>query len=205
MTEEVRAILVDDHQLVLEGLSRVLGRHGMRVVGTFVDGPSALDFLADHPADLAVVDLRMGEESGVRVVSGIRQLCPGTRIAVLTSYDDRAAAASAVKAGATGFLLKSTLSAELSRQLANVASGTLVLDARVASAVFGPQDLLTGTELAVLGMVAEGLTNREAGQRMHLSHYTIKDHLTKAMRKLGTSTRAETVAKAVQQGLLERK
>lgn len=204
MNGTIRAILVDDHQLVLQGLSRVLGHHGMDVTGTFLDGPSAVSFLADHPVDFAVVDLRMDGNSGVRVVSDIRQRSPGTRVAVLTSYDDRAAAAAAVQAGATGFLLKTTLSTELGRQLLDVASGALVIDASVAAAVFEPHDLLTRTELAVLGMVAEGLTNREIGQRMHLSHYTIKDHLTKVMRKLGTSTRAETVATAVQTGLLER-
>jgi len=198
------AVLVDDHQLVLEGLSRVLGRHGMKVVGAFLDSSSALGFLEANPVDFAVVDLRLGGESGVQVVRQIRALRPRTRIAVLTSYDDQAAAAAAVRAGATGFLLKTTLSGDLGRQLREVADGNLVIDARVAAAVFEPQQLLNQTELTVLGLVAAGLTNREIGQRMHLSHYTVKDHLTKAMRKLGTSTRAETVAKAVQQGLLER-
>ncbi|KAA9165977.1 response regulator transcription factor [Amycolatopsis acidicola] len=202
MPAELTAVLIDDHQLVLEGLSRALAREGLRVVGSFVAAPEALGYLSEHPVDFAVVDLRLGGDSGIRVVGEIRRLSPKTRVAVLTSYDDRVAAAAAIRSGATGFLLKTTLSSDLGRQLREVAEGNLVVDARVAAAVFEPSDLLGGTEVTVLRLVAEGLTNREIGQRMHLSHYTIKDHLTKAMRKLGTGTRAETVAKAVQQGLL---
>ena len=81
--------------------------------------------------------------------------------------------------------------------------GTLVIDSRVAAAVLRPeQRLLSGHELSILELVAEGLTNREIGARLHLSHYTVKDYLTRIMRKLGTRSRAETVARAVQQGLL---
>jgi DNA-binding NarL/FixJ family response regulator len=200
---ELTAILIDDHQLVLEGLSRALAREGLRVVGSFLSASDALPYLTEHPVDFAVVDLRLGGDSGVRVVGEIHRMWPRMRIAVLTSFDDRSAAAAAVRAGATGFLLKTTLSSDLGRQLREVAEGNLVVDARVAAAVFQPAELLGETELAVLRLVAEGLTNREIGQRLHLSHYTIKDHLTKAMRKLGTGTRAETVAKAVQQGLLQ--
>lgn len=196
------AALIDDHQLVLEGLSRVLGRSGVRVVAAFLDRTSALRFLSVSPVDLVVVDLRLGEESGVPVVRQVRELRPQTRIAVLTSYADPVAARSAVQAGATGFLLKSTPSGELGPQLREVAEGHLVIDGTVATGVFEPGRSLSPTELTVLGLVAAGLTNRAIGDRMHLSHYTIKDHLRRAMRKLDASSRAETVVKAVQQGLL---
>src|SRR5207302_2599192 len=108
-----------------------------------------------------------------------------------TSYDDPAAARAAVRAGATGFLLKSTPSAELGRQLREIADGGLVVDARVAAAVLEPRRLLAPHEITVLRAVAEGLTNRAIGARLNVSHWTVKDHLTAAMRKLGASTRAE--------------
>lgn len=200
----LRAVLIDDHQLVLEGLGRVLQRQGMHIVATFLDGADACRFLRQAPVDFVVVDLRLGETSGIQVVREVRSSLPRSRIAVLTSYDDPVAAGEAVRAGATGFLLKTTLSSELGRQLRDVADGNLVVDARVASAVFEPRRLLSESELQTLALVAAGLTNREIGSKLHLSHHTIKDHLTKAMRKLGTNTRAETVAKAVQRGLLER-
>ncbi|MGQ0845102.1 MAG: response regulator transcription factor [Sporichthyaceae bacterium] len=197
------AVLIDDHQVVLEGLTRTLQREGMNVVATFVDGDSAVTFLRNRPVDLVVVDLRLQNRSGLAVVDAVHRMHPDTRIAVLTSFEDRAAASAAVHAGATGFLLKDTPIDELARRLRGVATGTLVIDARVAGAVLRPeQRLLSGHELSILELVAEGMTNREIGARLHLSHYTVKDYLTRIMRKLGTRSRAETVARAVQQGLL---
>jgi len=201
--EAVTAVLVDDHQVVLEGLTRTLQREGMTVVATFGDGDSAVAFLRTRPVDLLVVDLRLQNRSGLAVVDAVHRMNPDIKIAVLTSFEDRAAASAAVQAGATGFLLKDTPVDELGRRLWGVASGTLVVDARVAGAVLRPeQRLLSGHELSILELVAEGLTNREIGARLHLSHYTVKDYLTRIMRKLGTRSRAETVARAVQQGLL---
>jgi DNA-binding NarL/FixJ family response regulator len=199
----VSAVLIDDHQVVLEGLTRTLQRDGIDVIGTFGDGDSAIAFLRTHPVDLVVVDLRLQNRSGLVVVDAVHRLNPDTRIAVLTSFEDRAAASAAVHAGAGGFLLKDTPVDELARRLRGVATGSLVIDARVAGAVLRPeQRLLAGHELSILELVAEGLTNREIGARLHLSHYTVKDYLTRIMRKLGTRSRAETVARAVQQGLL---
>jgi DNA-binding NarL/FixJ family response regulator len=199
----ISAVLIDDHQVVLEGLTRTLQRDGITVVGTFGDGDSAVAFLRTHPVDLVVVDLRLQNRSGLAVVDAVHRLQPDARIAVLTSFEDRAAASAAVHAGASGFLLKDTPVDELARRLRGVATGTLVIDSRVAGAVLRPeQRLLSGHELSILELVAEGMTNREIGARLHLSHYTVKDYLTRIMRKLGTRSRAETVARAVQQGLL---
>lgn len=200
---DLRAVLIDDHELVLDGLARLLERNRIHSVGMFVDSAHALDFLRGNPVDFVVVDLRLSGESGVSVLREVRALLPECRIAVLTSYNDPAAASDAVAAGANGFLLKSTLSGELGHRLRETAEGHLVVDAHVASAVLDPPRLLSKTELSVLRLVSDGLTNRDIGQRVYLSHYTVKDHLSKAMRKLGVSTRSEAVAKAVQQGLLE--
>jgi DNA-binding NarL/FixJ family response regulator len=199
----VSVVLIDDHEVVLEGLTRTLERDGMTVAGAFADGDSAMAFLREHPVDLVVVDLRLQNRSGLAVVDAVHRMCPDTRIAVLTGFIDRAAASAAVHAGAGGFLLKDTPVDELARRLRGVATGTLIIDARVAGAVLRPeQRLLSVQELSILELVAEGLTNREIGARLHLSHYTVKDYLTRIMRKLGTRSRAETVARAVQQGLL---
>lgn len=199
---ETRAVLVDDHQLVLDGLGNALRRQDMTVVGSFLDRETSVDFLAETTADFLVVDLRLRNNSGITVVGEARRLQPMLKIAVLTSFDDVGAAVESVHAGATGYLLKDRPSEELGAQLRAVAEGHLVLDSRVASAVLKPAQLLGERELVVLDLVAQGLTNKEIGSRLHLSHYTIKDYLSKAMRKLGTSTRAETVITAVQRGLL---
>jgi DNA-binding NarL/FixJ family response regulator len=197
-------VLVDDHEVVLEGLGRALDRGGVRVVGTFLSGESALAYLDRHRVDLVVVDLRLAQQSGLSVVGAIRHLQPNTEVAVLTSYEDPAAASAAMRAGAKGFLLKDTRSTELSQRLCSVAQGNVVVDSRVSAVLSGPSaGSLSDQEVAILHAVAEGLTNREIGARMHLSHYTVKDYLTRTMRKLGTNRRAETVSKAAQQGLLQ--
>ncbi|WP_020497558.1 MULTISPECIES: response regulator [Sciscionella] len=199
-----RAVLVDDHQLVLDGLARLANRFGIKVVAAFLDPAEAIRFLTSRTIDLLVVDLRLGSLSGVDLVRSARLLSPGVHIAMLTSYDDPTSAASALDAGARSFLLKSTPSEELGKQLRAAADGQSVIDVTAV-----PEDLseaeisLTPNERAVLELVAEGLTNREIGERIHLSRYTVKDHLTRVMRKLGTGTRTKTVTRAVQYGLLE--
>lgn len=198
----VRAVVVDDHQLMLEGLTGALTRHGMSVLGSFTDIQSALSFLACHEVDFLVVDLRLGTQSGITLAAEAHREYPAVKIAMLTGFDDGESASAAVRAGATGYLLKDTSSAELCRQLHDVAAGHLVIDSRVAGAVLNPQRLLTDQEMLVLDLVAEGLTNREIGTRLFLSHYTVKDYLSRTMRKLETSTRAETVAVALNRGLL---
>ncbi|MGH8998200.1 MAG: helix-turn-helix domain-containing protein, partial [Acidimicrobiia bacterium] len=107
-------------------------------------------------------------------------------------------------AGAGGFLVKDTPVPELCRQLRAVVGGCLVLDQRVAGEVVrGRRPSLTPQERSVLALVAQGLTNREIGSRLYLSAHTVKEYLAKVMRRLGTHTRAQTVAKALQEGLIE--
>lgn len=197
-------VLVDDHPLVLEGLGRAMARSQMRAVAQVVSSDEALSYLSTHPADLLVVDLRLRGESGVDLVEQAHRRLPSLPIAVLTSYEDRIAAKRAIQAGARGFLLKDALSDELVQRLRNIAEGNLVIDHRVADAVLSPQDItLTEQELKILTLVATGKTNREIGDILHMSPYTVKDHLTRCMRKLDTHTRAETVVKATQEGLLQ--
>ena len=203
------AVLVDDHELVLEGLERTLARDAIDVVGAFLDGQGALDYLSGATAgptrvDLAIVDLRLGDRSGLSLVEQVRSLRPDVRVAMLTSFEDRSAAVSAVRAGATGFFLKDSSCGELSAGLRRVAEGHLVIDSRLAAAVLnGERDRrLTEHELSIVELVAEGMTNRQIGAELHLSAYTVKEYLSRVMRKLGTTTRAETVVRAVREGLL---
>jgi DNA-binding NarL/FixJ family response regulator len=203
--QPIRVAIVDDHPLVLEGLARALARGGMEVIGAFVDGPSVLAFLASYEADLLVVDLRLPPGSGISVIQEARRRYPALKLALLTSSDEPVAAVEAVRAGASGVLVKASTSTEIVRQLTDVARGNLVLNARVAAAVLDPRDLLTPQELTVLDLVADGLTNKEIGARLNLSHHTVKDYLTRAMRKVDANTRAEAVNKAAQRGLLSRR
>lgn len=200
-----RVVLIDDHELVLEGLARLLGRGGLEVLRTFIRPEPALDFVASHDVDLVVVDLRLADQSGKVVVEALHRLRPAVQIAVLTSYADVQATSEVLRAGARGFLLKDTSSDELSYRLRSVAAGNLVVDSRVASALSQPPAItLSDQQRAILELAAAGLTNREIGAKLYISHYTVKDHLVRIMRKLGTSKRVETVIAAAEMGLLDR-
>jgi DNA-binding NarL/FixJ family response regulator len=197
-------VLVDDHELVLDGLRRGLERAGWTVSGAFTDPGEALRHLAGTAADVVVVDLRLGTHSGLTVVEAVRTLGVPTAVAVLTSYADPAAASEALRAGARGFLLKDTGSAELVERLRAVAAGDVVVDGRVAHTLSAEpeEEVLTAQEIAMVGAVARGLTNRQIGAEMYLSHYTVKEYLARIMRKLGTHRRTETVVRAQELGLL---
>jgi DNA-binding NarL/FixJ family response regulator len=196
-------VLIDDHELMLDGLRRALERDGWTVSGAFTDPEQALRHLAVTPVDVVVVDLRMGRHSGLTVLEAVRALGLSASVAVLTSYADATAASEALRAGARGFLLKDTGSAELVDRLRAVAAGDVVMDGRVASNLgAAEEEVLTAQEIAILGAVARGLTNRQVGAELYLSHYTVKEYLARIMRKLGTRRRAETVVRAVELGLL---
>jgi DNA-binding NarL/FixJ family response regulator len=197
-------VLVDDHELVLDGLRRALERAGWTVSGAFTDPEMALRHLATVVVDVVVVDLRLGRHSGLTVLEAVRALGLSASVAVLTSYADTSAATEALRAGARGFLLKDTGSSELVDRLRAVAAGDVVVDGRVAQTLGGAEEeaVLTAQEIAILGAVARGLTNRQIGAELYLSHYTVKEYLARVMRKLGTRRRAETVVRAVELGLL---
>lgn len=202
------AVLVDDHEVVLEGLHRALVRDGIDVVAGFLDAAGALAFLdGGSPSaarvELAVVDLRLGGGSGLALAEQVMRVRPDVRVAILTSFEDHAAAVAAVRSGVRGFFIKDSSCSELGAGLRRVAAGELVIDSRLAEAVFtGRADHLTGHETAILRLVAAGLSNRRIGEQLHLSPYTVKEYLSRVMRKLGTASRTETALRADRLGLL---
>ncbi|WP_052665795.1 response regulator [Nitriliruptor alkaliphilus] len=200
----IRVLLVDDHAVVIEGLSGLLSRSGFEVVATTGDPDEAVRMARQVTPDLAVVDVRLGATSGLDLVPDLLAANDVLRVCVLTSFQDAAGARCALEAGATGFVLKDQPADELCRQLEAVARGSVLIDHRVAAAVLRPAaaQLLTPRELAVLRLVATGANNREVGDQLHLSAHTVKEYLGNAMRKLEVHTRTEAVAVAMRQGLL---
>ena len=196
-------VLVDDHQVVLDGLERLLSGAGFDVVAAIVDPDEALAAVRRFEPTLCVIDLRLAGTSGVTLTAAVRSASPATAVAILTSFDDGAAAREAVEAGATGFLIKDLARQDLCDQLRNVAAGSLVIDRRVASAVMQPSPTqLTPRERSVLRLLADGKTNRVIAAELHVSPHTVKDHVSRLMRKLGASTRTELVAMGLRSGQL---
>lgn len=202
----ITVAVLDDHEVVLEGVWRGLERHGVTVVAAEVSAEPYLVEVQREKPDVCLVDLRLGGQvSGIDVIARCLQLTPRSRVAVLTSNEDPRAALAAVDAGALGYLLKDVSLDQLVHRLRSVAQGNLVLDERIALGVLRPTTArLAPQDAALLRCVAEGLTNREIGAALHLSPHTVKEYLSRLMRQLGTRTRAETVAAAMQQGLLDR-
>lgn len=204
-TPVVTVALLDDHEIVLEGLSRTLERAGFRVVVACGTAQGYIDQVRLAAPMLCVVDLRLGEGlSGIEVIPRLLEASPLTRVAVLTSSEDGQLAAKAVQAGATGIIIKDASTTVLTDRLRAVANGDLSIDSRVAKLVLRPEPsvVLTTQEVQMLRLVAQGLTNRQIATRLGLSAHTIKEYLTKAMRKLDACSRAETVARAMSQGLI---
>lgn len=201
----LRVAVLDDHEVVLEGMWRGLERHGVSVVVAEVAVEPYLEAVQRATPDVCVVDLRLGGRlTGIEVIGRCLQVSPRSRVAALTSNEDPRTALAAVDAGALGYLLKDLSLGQLVERLHSIAQGNLVLDERVAFGVLRPSTAqLSPQDTALLRCVAEGMTNREIGAQLHLSPHTVKDYLSRLMRQLGTRTRAETVAAALQQGLLD--
>ena len=202
----VRVFLLDDHEIVRRGLRELLeAEDEVEVVG---EAGTAEDALARIPAtrpDVAVLDVRLPDGSGIEVCREIRSRHPEISCLMLTSFADDEALFSAIMAGASGFVLKQVRGAELVEGVKRVAQGESLLDpattARVLERIRArPEDDelagLTAQERVLLGHIAEGMTNRQIGEAMHLAEKTIKNYVSNLLAKLGMSRRTEAAVYA---------
>jgi DNA-binding NarL/FixJ family response regulator len=204
----IRLLIVDDHPIMRDGLRGVFsGDPGFEVVGEAGDGAEAVQLAQRVDADVILMDLRMPTMSGVEAITRLRQLGNPARVLVLTTYDTDRDVLPAVKAGATGYLLKDAPRDELIRAVRAAHAGQSVLSPAVAGALIdlagnrGP-DALSAREIEVLRLVADGATNQTAARQLLISETTIKTHLLHIYTKLGVRDRASAVATAYKRGLL---
>ncbi len=194
--------LLDDHQVVREGLRTMLEAAGdVEVIG---ESGSARDAAAQIPAlrpDVAVLDARLPDGSGIEVCRSIRSVDPALRALVLTSYADDEALFSAILAGASGYVLKDVRGDDLLDAVRRVAAGQSLIDPTLMERVLdrlrnGPSVApelrdLTEQELRLLRHIAEGLTNRQISQRMALAEKTVKNYVSVLLRKMGVESRTQ--------------
>jgi DNA-binding NarL/FixJ family response regulator len=200
----VRVLLVDDHPVVRDGLRAVLEGAGFVVAGEAEDGRRALAVYPAARPDVVLMDLRMPVMDGVTATTRLRELDPEARVLVLTTYDRDGDIARAMQAGASGYLLKDAPREELHRAVRAAARGEVVLAPAVAARVWrGEGDELSAREREVLQLVARGCTNREVGERLHVSAATVKTHLLNVYAKLGVDDRTAAVVTALERGLIE--
>ena len=211
-----RVVVVDDQTLVRQGIRRLLDLAGIEVVGEADDGAAALDVIVAHRPDVALLDLRMPHRDGIWTLRQLSDRAVDVPVLVLTTFDDDALLLDAVSAGARGYLLKDVTLEQLTRAVETLASGGTLIAAsitdrllraiRSAPAPVGvagstPQEL-TGRELEVLRLVAEGYTNREIAGALFLAEGTVKNHVSTILLKLGARDRTNAVLRALHEGIL---
>ncbi|MEV8506075.1 response regulator transcription factor [Actinoplanes sp. NPDC051475] len=201
-------LIVDDHPVVRDGLRGMFaGDDRFEVRGEAADGREALAVARAVGPDVVLMDLRMPGMDGVTAIRELREQGCAARVLVLTTYDTDSDVLPAIKAGATGYLLKDTPREELYRAVVAAHRGESVLSPTVAGRLIGSlrspaQEPLSPRELEVLGLIARGCTNREAAARLFIGEATVKTHLLHAYAKLGVRDRAAAVAAAFERGLL---
>jgi len=199
---KIRVFLLDDHEIVRRGLRELLESGGdIEVVG---ESGLAKEATARIPAlrpDVAVLDGRLPDGSGIDVCRDVRSVDPNIKALILTSYDDDDALFSAIMAGAAGYVLKQVRGSDLLETVRRVAEGQSMLDPGVTSQVLerlrrGPDTsdalaVLTDRERQILELIGEGLTNRQIGERIFLAEKTIKNYVSSLLAKLGLERRTQ--------------
>ncbi|NBM14162.1 response regulator transcription factor [Streptomyces sp. GC420] len=211
----VRVVVADDQAVVREGIVMLLGLlPGIHVVGAAKDGEEAVRLVAEHAPDVVLMDLRMPHCDGAEATRRIRRDHPGTQVVVLTTYADDDSLFPALRAGARGYLTKDAGGEDIVRTIRSVMAGHAGLSPqvqrRLLEQITSPPppapvrelpDGLTPREAEVLGLVAEGLSNHEIAQRLHIGRATVKTHINNIFAKAGLRDRAQAVRYAYRHGL----
>ena len=192
----IRVVVVDDHAVVRGGLVQFLGgAPDMEVVGTAGDGAEALDVVAATRPDVVLMDLQMPGVDGVQATRRILESGTGAEVLVLTSFSDRGRIVGALDAGAVGYLLKDADPEQIVDGIRAVARGESPLHPRAARELLqqrgAPRVQLTPREAEVLGLVREGLANKQIARRLGISERTVKAHLTSVFARIGVLDRTQ--------------
>jgi DNA-binding NarL/FixJ family response regulator len=207
----IRVLVVDDHPIVRQGLVAVLGDEpDLEVVGAAGSAEEALALVGARRPDVLLLDLELPGLDGVAAIPHLLAASPATRILVFTAYDSEERVMGALRAGASGYLLKGASGAELARGIRAVQAGGSALEPRVAAHLVagvggrgGSPTHLTDRERDVLRLVAGGLPGKQVARELGISERTVKFHVAALLRKLGADNRAQAVALAAQRGLLD--
>jgi two-component system response regulator DevR len=204
--ERITVFLLDDHEVVRRGLRDLLEADGIEVIGEAATAEEAVGRIHALDPDVAVLDVRLPDGDGVAVCREVRSRDPRTACLMLTSFADDEALFNAIMAGAAGYVLKQIRGSDLVDAIRKVASGQSLLDSAVTARVLerlrqGPAvderlAHLTEQEMRVLELMAEGLTNRAIGERLHLAEKTVKNYVTSVLAKMGMSRRTEAAVYA---------
>lgn len=202
----IRILTVDDHPLLREGIAAILAAEKeLELVAQASNGREAVEQFRTHHPDITLMDLQMPQMNGIEAIEAIRKYSPDARIIVLTTYAGDAQAVRAFKAGACGYLLKSSLRKELIETIRIVHAGKKKIPAEVAMemAQHHSDDSLTEREIEVLKQVAAGNANKTISAHLHISEETVKAHMKNIFSKLSANDRTHAVTIALKRGIIE--
>ena len=202
----IRILIVDDHPLLREGIAAVLASEtDMALVAEAANGRDAVEQFRAHRPDVTLMDLQMPDMNGTDAILAIRKDYPDARIIVLTTYSGDAQAVRALKAGASGYLLKNMLRKELVETIRSVHGGRKRIPPEIAveMAEHHADDALTEREIEVLRQVAAGNANKVVALRLAISEETVKAHMRSILSKLGANDRTHAVTIALKRGIIE--
>ncbi|MDP8959516.1 MAG: response regulator transcription factor [Actinomycetota bacterium] len=209
-------LVVDDAQLFRAGLSAALAESGFRVLAQARDAADGVAAAEEYQPDVVLLDVLMPGVSGLDVVDKILAAAPGARVVLLTSSESEEDLLTGIKAGARGYVVKDTALPMLIQAIRDVDAGGAVVSPRMGGKLFdvvrqflrhrdlvaGRKPTLTGREVEVLQLVAQGLTSRDIGERLYISENTVKNHIRNILDKLGLHSRNEAVLYALREELI---
>jgi DNA-binding NarL/FixJ family response regulator len=201
----ITILTVDDHPLIRDGLAVVIGREpDMRIVAEAGDGEEALERYREHQPAIVLMDLRMPVMDGVEAIKAIRDEFPSARIIALTTFEGDEDIYQALAAGASGYLLKDMLRSEVVSVIRKVQQGYRVIPPEIAArlAEHTPRVSLTGREVEVLQLMADGKSNAEIAEALGRAEGTMKIHVHNILQKLDATDRTQAVTIALRRGIL---
>jgi DNA-binding NarL/FixJ family response regulator len=210
--DSIRVVVADDQQVVREGLVALLGLlDGIEVTGAAANGVEAIDLVAQGNVDVVLMDLKMPVLDGVQATARITADFPDVAVLVLTTYADDDSIATALRAGARGYLTKDAGRVEIGAALRSTAAGQSTFDPEVSRRLIAglqphsraTSDGLTARETEVLRLIAQGLSNPEIAERLYISEATVKTHINNTFAKIGARHRAEAVRYAYRKGIAD--
>lgn len=217
-TQPLRLVLVDDHEMVLQGLAAMLAHFTdeVAIVGTATSAAAAYRLVAETRPDIVLSDVRLGRDSGLDVVKQLGRSHPDTKVVMLTVYDDEHYLFQALRAGARGYILKRIDAHELVSYLDRVVEGDIVIDpalagrvamsaAKISAGEFWPgaNQGLTQRESEVLALLVSGHSNKGIAQKLVISEDTVKTHIRGLYRKIDVADRGAAIAYALREGIFQ--